>query len=131
MTRDRSIAFRALWAALGPAATRRMVSLFQADDAAAYAEALRRLREAFRRLAALLPADGEGGVTPAAIAIGALAAPVVLPPQYCGRLPAELEELYRRDPEARATTDEFRGTPAGQWVLRLYETSRVRSGTPT
>jgi len=60
--------------------------------------------------------------TAADLAFAALAAPVVLPPEYGGALPA-MDEL---PPAMRSGVEELRTRPAGQFVLRVYAEDRPR-----
>jgi glutathione S-transferase len=58
------------------------------------------------------------------LTLGALTAPLVFPGQYGGVLP-----LFEALPAAmRAEVESVRATPAGQFVLRLYERDRRRAG---
>lgn len=59
-------------------------------------------------------------LTAADITFAALAAPVLLPAGYGARLP-KLEEA---DDKTRKIIEGYRATPAGQFVLRLYEQER-------
>ncbi|HEX8144163.1 MAG TPA: cytochrome P450 [Pyrinomonadaceae bacterium] len=60
--------------------------------------------------------------TAADLALAALAAPALLPPQYGGPMPA-MDEL----PQAmRADVEQMRARAAGQFILRLYREERPR-----
>ncbi len=59
-------------------------------------------------------------LTAADLAFAALAAPVLLPAEYGGPLPA-LNDL---PPVMRASVERWRARPAGQFVLRLYKEDR-------
>jgi cytochrome P450/glutathione S-transferase len=60
--------------------------------------------------------------TAADLALAALAAPAVLPPEYGGPMPT-LDEL----PAAmRADVEQIRARPAGQFILRVYREDRPR-----
>lgn len=58
--------------------------------------------------------------TAADLTFAALAAPVIAPPAYGGPLPA----LDALPPDARADVDRWRDTPAGRFVMRVYEGER-------
>jgi glutathione S-transferase len=65
--------------------------------------------------------------TAADLTFAALAAPVLLPPEYGWPLPA-FEEA---PPALRALVERFRSRPAGTFALRLYKEDRPRSAIPT
>ena len=54
------------------------------------------------------------------LALAALAAPIILPPQYGGPLP-RLEQLPTG---MRAAVEGWRARPAGQYILKLYRENR-------
>jgi cytochrome P450/glutathione S-transferase len=54
------------------------------------------------------------------LALAALAAPIMIPPQYGGPMPA-LDQLPS---EMRNTIETWRARPAGQFILRLYAENR-------
>ena len=60
------------------------------------------------------------------VAVAALAAPVVMPPEFCGGAYRPLfDALLAQDPEVAAEADEWRATPVGQHTLRIYEKHRL------
>ena len=82
------------------------------------------IEAALERVAALL-ADGRPFLmgetfTAPDLALAALAAPILLPPQYGGPLPS-LAELPA---DMRRAVEGWRATPAGQFILRLYAENR-------
>ena len=95
------------------------------------AEALLAIREAFGLAEDELARRGtqfSGGDRPgiADIVFAALAAPVVLPPRYGGKLPS----LAQLPPELRAFVDELRGRRGGHLVLDTYEAARPEPQSP-
>lgn len=54
------------------------------------------------------------------LALAALAAPVILPPQHDGKMPS----LERFPAAVRSTIEGWRASPAGQFILRLYSENR-------
>jgi cytochrome P450/glutathione S-transferase len=85
-----------------------------------------RIESTFERVEARL-GDGRRFLTgerftAADLALSALAAPALLPPEYGGPMP-HLEEL---PPEMRAGVEQLRARPAGQFILRLYREERPR-----
>jgi glutathione S-transferase len=118
-----------------------MISMFRADDEAATADALERLRAVVVRIEAtwLLPqayAGGRvsstgwtvgGGSAPAMAdyAMAALAAVLVLPQQYCaGRYAPYFDQLIAQDAVFRAQVEEFRATALGRHCAKMYEEYR-------
>jgi len=100
-------------------------------DPARALQSLRRARAALddigRRLTPNSPYLVGNQLSAADIALGALAAPLVFPVQYGGVLP-----LFESLPAAmRAEVDAARATPAGQFVLCLYEKQRLPASRPS
>lgn len=143
-----SFLWRACWygAGAGDALTGRMAGMFGVEDAAVARECRERLRDVFSRLAAELEAhreaqrrrrgrsDGAASTTshhltsPSAVdvAVAALAAPVVMPPLFCGgKYRGIFEALLKQDPEWAAEADAWRATPVGQHTLRVYAEHRL------
>ncbi len=88
------------------------------------AKARERIDQVFADVAALL-ADGRSfltgdSFTAADLTFAALAAPLLLPPEYGVPLPAAAE----LPTGARALVEELRATPAGAFALRLYAQQR-------
>jgi hypothetical protein len=145
--------WRACWHGLGAgdALTGRMVKMFGVTDAAVADECRQRLRCVFATLAAELEAretdtkqssssSSSSSYSPSSssssstswppsvfdVAVAALAAPVVMPPEFCGGAYRPLfDALLAQDPEVAAEADEWRATPVGQHTLRIYEKHRL------
>ena len=84
----------------------------------------------FDEVAAIL-ADGRPFLfgdrfTAADLSFAAMAAPVLLPPEYGIRLPSPDEAPL----EARDQIQRFRDHPAGQYALRMFRDHRRRRGPP-
>ena len=134
--------FGALYRLGGGGALRKsMISMFRADDEAATADALERLRAVVARIEAtwLSPqayAGGRvgstgwtvgGGSAPAMAdyAMAALAAVLVLPQHYCaGRYAPYFDQLIAQDAVFRAQVEEFRATALGRHCAKMYEEYR-------
>lgn len=76
-----------------------------------------------------------GGSTPgtADIAVAALLAPFVFPPQYCGgKYNTFWDRLLAETAGFQARVDKYRATPIGKLILRVYDESYPGQGsTPT
>lgn len=59
------------------------------------------------------------------IALASLAAPILLPPLYCGgKYNIAFQGIYDSDSEGKSEVDRFRSTVAGQYVMNLYANHR-------
>ncbi len=100
-------------------------------DRAGYERSAARIDQVFETVSKRLE-DGRrylvgDGFTAADLTFAALAAPVVLPPEYPARLPS-LEEL---PDEARARVERWQASRAGQFARRIYREERgVRGKRP-
>ena len=109
--------------------------LFRSDDSAATALCREELRAIFARIEAeyLTQVDGTdrpwlGGTCPslADIALAAMAAPVLMPPSYCGGKYAHwFDLLLSRDAALRDETEVWRATAVGKHALKVYAASRL------
>lgn len=116
---------------LAPATVRLTLPLIRRAyriDPARAQQSLRRARAALDEIGSRLTPDCQylvgSQLSAADLTLGALTAPLIFPGQYGGVLPG-LETV----PAAmRAEVEAARATPAGQFVLRLYEANRRRAG---
>jgi glutathione S-transferase len=93
-------------------------------DAAGAERSRNKIEAVFARIGELVT-DGRrylvgNRFTVADLTFAALAAPVLLPPQYAAALPA----LGDFEGEPRARIEAWRASPAGQFALRIYGTER-------
>ena len=98
-----------------------------AMDEASREESLARVREVFRLVGQRI-ADGReylvgGRFTAADLALASLGAPMVAPEGYGYPLP----KLHELPAGMRETMEEFRATPTGEFILRLYSSERARA----
>ena len=115
----------ALASALFPAARAIMARAMRVDRAG-FERSRRKIDEVFASVSERL-GDGRrylvgDGFTAADFTFAALAAPVVLPPEYTSALPS-LDELAD---EGRRAIEGWRETPAGQFARRVFREDRRR-----
>lgn len=115
----------ALASALFPAA-RAIMARGMRVDRPGFERSRRKIDEVFAAVSKRL-GDGRrflvgDGFTAADLTFAALAAPVVLPPEYTSVLPS-LDEL---PDEGRRAMEGWRETPAGQFALRMFREERRR-----
>eukprot|EP01033_Poteriospumella_lacustris_P010186 gene10186-7262_t len=131
-TTNRHWLFRSFWHAyLGNYVIKIMKKVFRPFDEVAVTKCKGSLQQTFDRLDRLV-ADRKGTyllgdeLSLADIALASLAAPILLPPLYCGgKFTAQFQELYLSDPDARGEIDKWRSTITGQYVMKLYADHRV------
>lgn len=119
------------WWFAGTRVTKILEDTFRPHDAEAVQECEGRLQEAFASLApeaeerlARLAAGGRPGL--ADLAMAALAAAVVSPPQYCrGEYAKAFDALAAQDDAVRQSRDAWHATPVGRLTLRMYRDHRM------
>jgi len=126
--------WRCAWAlGGGRMLTEKMTKLFRSDDPAATDKCKEELRAVFARverehLSSLGKAKPWlGGKSPglADVALAALAAPVLSPPDYCaGKYAKWFDLLLERDAALREETEAWRATAVGRHALKVYAACR-------
>lgn len=132
-TTNRNWLFRSFWNAyLGNYVVKMMQKVFRPFDDMAVAKCKGSLQQTFDKLDRLV-ADRKGmyllgdELSLADIALASLAAPILLPPLYCGgKFTAQFQDLYNLDPDVRAEIDKWRSTITGQYVMKLYANHRAK-----
>jgi hypothetical protein len=109
-----------------------LMKSFQAADMQAFADCKQRLIATFELIAATRLRgrstkfiNGES-MSVEDVALCALAAPVVIPPQYCGGVYAKyFDQALEQDSEFRSEVAYFRNTDVGRYVLSCYAEHRL------
>jgi len=117
---------------IGGGLRRMLIESFQAADTQAFSDCKQRLMETFELIAATRLRgrstkfiNGES-LCVEDVALCALAAPVVIPPQYCGGVYAlYFDQALEQDVEFRREVTFFRETDVGRYVLQCYAEHRL------
>ena len=121
-----------LWNAFfGRVVTKMMIQIFQPANEAANKECLDKLRDVFAIISEQIKSKktkylygDELGL--ADLAVAALASPVVMPDEFSrGKYNTLFNRLIDCEPEFKLRIDEFRATPAGQYVMLMYKNHRL------
>lgn len=116
---------------VGRFVTKIMIKTFQPANEAASNECLEKLRIIFSKMSMQVASKktkflygNELGL--ADVAFASLAAAVVMPDEYSrGKYYTLFNKLINDDPEYKLRIDEFRATPAGQYVAQIYKNHRL------
>jgi glutathione S-transferase len=117
---------------VGNMSTSILSKFFQPTDAALVSKCREDLNNTFATLNAMLQKSGGKYIagdhlTAGDIAIASLAAVVVMPDLYCnGECRSVFAKLELRDDDYVKELNYWRGTPIGQYVLRMYSDHRQR-----
>lgn len=121
------------WLFVGSYLTKLMVKIFKPNDLEAVSACREELKVVVASLDVILaarPGKYMTGDTPGAedLALAALAAPLVMPSQYClGKYTPIFADLARVDSDFQREVDFWRGTEVGRYCLSMYETHRIQS----
>ncbi|KAG8462825.1 hypothetical protein KFE25_001598 [Diacronema lutheri] len=133
ITRDRHWIWRALYAlGLRGAIRKRLTAAFRSDEPSAMATCRARLRAVIDELGASRVRARPGAflngdaISLEDVALAALVAPLVLPPNYCeGKYAYVLDAIAPADRQFAAELAEWRATAVGEYVLWLYAHHRL------
>lgn len=131
-TANRHWFIRLLWALfLGNFVVKSMIKLFNPFNESAVSKCKASLKQTFDKLDAIV-ANRPGTyllgeqLSLADIALASLAAPILLPPLYCGgKFNSHFQEIYLSDPQAKVEIDKWRETVTGQYVMKIYAEHRI------
>lgn len=135
-TRNKSLPARAMFRAVwSPVVKQAFVKEFDFEQDGVVDACVEEVASAFTRGDEFLRARKGaffGGDTPggADIAFAALAAPAVLPPNYCGAKYHDLFAMLEDDAKAAERLQRFRRTETGKFCLSMYEEHYVREASP-
>lgn len=135
-TQGRGVLWRLLWwSYIGNMTTSMMAKFFQPNNAALVAKCREDLENTFKILNDMLQKSGGQYIagdhlTAGDIAIASLAAVIVNPDMYChGECRSVFAKLELRDEAFAKELIYWRGTPIGQYVMRIYSQHRQHPAT--